>query len=54
MFGYRASSMDEAASQYANQELDKKEGTDAVLVLCLMWLALDAHIPITSLIQAFF
>lgn len=32
LFGYRASSMDEAARQYASQELENKEGTDAVLV----------------------
>ena len=32
LFGFRASSMDEAERQYARRELDKKEGTDAVLV----------------------
>ena len=32
LLGFRASSMDEAARQYANREMEKKEGTDAVLV----------------------
>ena len=32
LFGYRARSMDEAAKRYAGQELQKEEGTDAVLV----------------------
>ena len=32
LFGFRASSMDEAERQYARREFEKKEGTDAVLV----------------------
>ena len=32
LFGFRASSMDEAAREYASQEMGKGEGTDAVLV----------------------